>query len=190
MRTFASAGALAAAGIITLSLMAEPALAAPPPHSASLKANSAPSYGIHSQNANNLSASRFGKRVVAAAKKEKGTAYSYGAGDIHGPSYGIGRGKNIYGYDCGGLTQYAIYKASGGRIKLPHRVTAQSYKGKAISWKNRKAGDLILFAENGEYGHVGVYIGGNKMVSAIKSDVHTSSVNVGFWHTRKVRRFS
>jgi TP901 family phage tail tape measure protein len=54
--------------------------------------------------------------VVAAARRWIGTPYSWGGGGPGGPSYGIGRGANTYGFDCSGLTEYAWWKGAGKRI--------------------------------------------------------------------------
>lgn len=54
--------------------------------------------------------------VVRAARSMIGYPYSWGGGGKGGPSYGIGRGANTYGFDCSGLTQYAWWK--GGRIDI------------------------------------------------------------------------
>lgn len=50
--------------------------------------------------------------VVGAARSMIGYPYSWGGGGLGGPSYGIGRGANTFGFDCSGLTQYAWQKGA------------------------------------------------------------------------------
>lgn len=100
-------------------------------------------------------ASGFGQAVVAAAQRWIGTPYVWGGGDADGPTGG--------GFDCSGLTLYAIYQASGGRIRLPHYTQAQqdSPAGQVVPFDQRQPGDLIFFttpAESDSH-HVAVYAG-------------------------------
>ena len=53
---------------------------------------------------------------MTQADKWLGTAYSWGGGGISGPSYGIGKGAAIIGFDCSGLAQYAVYHGTGVTI--------------------------------------------------------------------------
>lgn len=100
-------------------------------------------------------ASGFGQAVVAAAQRWIGTPYVWGGGDANGPTGG--------GFDCSGLTLYAIYQASGGRIRLPHYTQAQqdSPAGQVVPFDQRQPGDLIFFTTPGESDshHVAVYAG-------------------------------
>jgi cell wall-associated NlpC family hydrolase len=58
-----------------------------------------------------------------------------------------------------------VYRKSAGK-KLPHKANSQQKYGKAVSKKNRKAGDLLVF-RSGSYGtHVGIYAGGGYMWAA------------------------
>lgn len=66
-----------------------------------------------------------GMGAVRAARSQIGVPYSWGGGGPGGPSYGIGRGANIYGFDCSGLTEYAWYKA----IKKSIGGTTYAQKG-------------------------------------------------------------
>jgi cell wall-associated NlpC family hydrolase len=73
-------------------------------------------------------------------------------------------GASPSGFDCSGLVMY-VYAQLG--ISLPHYTVAQWNATQPIS--SPAPGDLVFF--NG-LGHVGIYIGGGKMVDA----PHTGSV--------------
>ncbi|WP_327100319.1 C40 family peptidase [Nocardia vinacea] len=100
-------------------------------------------------------ASAFGRAVIEAAMKWIGTPYVWGGGDTNGPTSG--------GFDCSGLTLYAIYQASGGRIRLPHYTQAQQDHPSAqpVPYAERAPGDLIFFTAPGDTDshHVGIYYG-------------------------------
>lgn len=100
-------------------------------------------------------ASAFGRAVIEAAMRWIGTPYVWGGGDPDGPAGG--------GFDCSGLTLYAIYQASGGRIRLPHYTQAQQDHPSAqpVPYAERAPGDLIFFTAPGETDshHVGIYYG-------------------------------
>ncbi|MGY1601385.1 C40 family peptidase [Geodermatophilus sp. SYSU D00815] len=86
--------------------------------------------------------------AIRAALAQVGKPYVYGAA---GPD----------GFDCSGLTMYA-YAAAG--VSLPHSSAAQSRLGVAVSRSELQPGDLVYFYS--PVSHVGLYIGGGKMVHA------------------------
>ena len=67
-------------------------------------------------------------------------------------------------WDCSGLTMRA-YQAAG--VSLPHSSAAQSRMGKKVSFSSLKPGDLLFFGR--PVSHVGIYLGGGKMVHAPRS---------------------
>jgi cell wall-associated NlpC family hydrolase len=90
-----------------------------------------------------------------------GVPYSWGGGDVSGPTYGSQQGRNIKGFDCSGLTRYAYGKVG---IMLPHYTGDQIKAGVRVSESQLKPGDLVFFYS--DLHHMGMYIGGGKMVHA------------------------
>lgn len=102
----------------------------------------------------------FGDAVVAAAARWVGKAdYAWGGGTVDGPSPGGEYGT----FDCSGLTMYAIFQASGGRIRLGHYTQNQQDDPRAaiVPFDQRAPGDLVFFTESGatDSHHVGIYAG-------------------------------
>jgi cell wall-associated NlpC family hydrolase len=86
--------------------------------------------------------------IVNTAMAQRGKAYVW-----------AGAGPNVF--DCSGLTQFAA-KAAG--VKLPHSSRMQSAIGTPVSRAALQPGDLVFFYR--PVSHVGIYIGGGKMVHA------------------------
>jgi hypothetical protein len=110
--------------------------------------------------------------IVAAASTWLGTPYVWGGGGIGGPS-GIGSDGRGPGFDCSGLTQYAVF--AGASITLARTADAQIWdpRGKVVprNFAQMQAGDIIGFSENGtgargSFGHIGIYLGAGKMLDA------------------------
>lgn len=138
----------------------------------------------------------FGQQVVAYAEHWLGTPYQWGGGDVNGPTYGsAAHGTQYRGFDCSGLVMYAIYQASGHKIALPHNSDTQSRMGHAVprDYNAMQPGDTIGFDTDGSggYDHIGIYIGGRKMVVAPHTgDVVKIQALQGFEaYTWAVRRF-
>ncbi|TLF55291.1 C40 family peptidase [Nocardia cyriacigeorgica] len=77
-----------------------------------------------------------GGRAVEAASAWLGTPYVWGGGGAGGPTGG--------GFDCSGLTQYAIAQASGGEVILPRTTYEQIYSGERIHPRDVQPGDLVF----------------------------------------------
>ncbi|MFA1545094.1 C40 family peptidase [Actinomadura chokoriensis] len=115
----------------------------------------------------------FGERVVAWALCWRGTPYSWGGGTYSGPSYGICcspggySGTKTLGFDCSGLTLYAVYQASHGKIALGHYTGSQvdDRRGTVVQTNALKPGDLLFFGSPTPH-HVAIYYGDNQMVEA------------------------
>ncbi len=116
-----------------------------------------------------LDDSTFRNEVVSLAKKQVGKRYVWGA---TGPS----------SFDCSGLTQY-LYKNCGKSIP---RVSGDQYSSSSkIKKSSLKKGDLVFFSgsSGGSVGHVGIYIGDNKMIHAANSNtgVVTTSMSDSYY---------
>lgn len=119
-----------------------------------------------------------GAAIVSAARHYLGTPYSWGGGDINGPSLGIYSspsldGTHTVGFDCSGLVLFAVYKSTG--VTLAHSAESQGRdaRGQSIprDWAKMQPGDVISFSEDGSgssgsFGHVGIYIGSGQMIHA------------------------
>ena len=90
--------------------------------------------------------------AVNYAMAQVGDAYVYGAS---GPD----------AFDCSGLTMMAW--AQGG-VSLPHSASAQSGMGAPVSSSDLQPGDLVFYYS--PVSHVGIYIGGGKIVHAANPD--------------------
>lgn len=117
----------------------------------------------------------FGANVIAAAMRWLGTPYAWGGGNTDGPTNGISDGGGAadahgdtgkVGFDCSGLTLYAVFQASGGAISLDHytgdtSTPGQLYdpRGQDIPLDQKQPGDLIYFGSGGNTHHVGIYYG-------------------------------
>ena len=114
----------------------------------------------------------FGEAVVAWALKWLGTPYAWGGGNASGPSRGICcspggyNGANTVGFDCSGLTLYAVYQASKGRIALGHFTGNQfaDSRGVHVTEDQLEPGDLVFFGS--DLHHVGIYAGNGQFVEA------------------------
>jgi peptidoglycan DL-endopeptidase CwlO len=115
--------------------------------------------------------SSAGLKALGFAKGEIGTPYRYGA---TGPS----------AYDCSGLVMAAFKKAG---VSMPRTSAAQSKVGTPVSRDELKAGDLVFFYS--PVSHVGIYIGGGKMVHASTSGEPVKISDIGrrpFHNARRV----
>ncbi|MFD0364583.1 C40 family peptidase [Nocardia sp. GCM10030253] len=77
-----------------------------------------------------------GGSAVSAAKSWLGAPYIWGGGGAGGPSGG--------GFDCSGLTQYAIAQATNGEVVLPRTTYDQIYSGVRVHPNDVQPGDLVF----------------------------------------------
>ncbi len=109
-----------------------------------------------------------GTAVVVEAAKFVGTPYVWG-------------GESPSGFDCSGLVQY-VYGELG--VDLPRTTYTQVKAGTAVaSITQAQPGDLVFFAGSdgtpASPGHVGIYVGGGKMIDAphTGTDVQVQTVS-------------
>ncbi|MBX2984668.1 MAG: C40 family peptidase [Bacteroidia bacterium] len=73
-------------------------------------------------------------------------------------------GRSFSGIDCSGFTQ-VVYKMNG--IAIPRDSRPQAAFCKNISFGDRAKGDLLFFGKTTEkITHVGIYLGGDKVIHA------------------------
>ena len=116
--------------------------------------------------------SSVAQQAISAARAQLGVPYVWG-------------GTSPDGFDCSGLTQWAFEKAG---IELPRTSRAQATEGQEVSQGEMQPGDLIFF--NSPVSHVGIYIGGGKMIEAPQtgSDVKISNVERRMDDLNTIRR--
>lgn len=124
-------------------------------------------------NAAPLSAAQAGS-VVNFAMQFVGTRYVWG-------------GASPGGFDCSGYTSY-VYGQFG--LRMPHSAAGQYSQryGSFIDKANLQPGDIVFFANTYKRGisHVGIYIGGGRVVQALAQGVPLSAVsmNSGYWQSK------
>ncbi|VVJ22691.1 Uncharacterised protein [Amycolatopsis camponoti] len=104
--------------------------------------------------------------AVEAATAAAMTAINYACGQRGLPYEWGGNGplNGDQGFDCSGLTK-AAYDAAG--ISLPRTAHAQYQAGPRVAaGQPLLPGDLVYYGAPSRIRHVGVYIGGGKMVNA------------------------
>ena len=123
------------------------------------------------ENTSNVASSGNGSSVVATANQYIGSRYIYG-------------GTTPSGFDCSGFTSY-VYKKYG--VSLSRTAAGQYSNGVAVSKGELQPGDLVMFGKSG-INHVGIYIGGGKMVHAANPSrgVTTDTINSGYYGTNYV----
>lgn len=116
-----------------------------------------------------LSDGTAGGRAVSAAKgwADARTPYVWGGGNANGPTGG--------GFDCSGLTQYAIAQATDGQVVLPRTTYDQIYSGVRVDPSEVRAGDLVFPADSFDAqgpGHVQLAAGSGWVIEAPNQNSH------------------
>ncbi len=96
---------------------------------------------------------QFEGRVLSSSKKWLGTPYQYG-------------GTTQSGVDCSGFV-LNVYNDLG--YKVPRTSRDQYEFTKKVSSSDKHVGDLVFFRRGSDVGHVGIYVGSNKMIHASTS---------------------
>ncbi|UQA93526.1 C40 family peptidase [Streptomyces halobius] len=100
------------------------------------------------------------EKALSFARSQIGKPYVWGA---TGPS----------SYDCSGLTQ-AAWKTAG--VDLPRTTWDQVKIGERVATKDLQPGDLVFFYD--DISHVGMYIGGGKMIHAPKPGAYVREESI------------
>jgi cell wall-associated NlpC family hydrolase len=106
----------------------------------------------------------LGVQAVTIALRAVGVPYRWGGASPEG------------GFDCSGLIHWA-YAHLG--VELPHSSYALYELGTSVAPGKLKPGDLLFFSG---LGHVGLYLGGGRMVHAPQSGRHVEIVTLGNSH--------
>jgi cell wall-associated NlpC family hydrolase len=97
-----------------------------------------------------------GSTVVAIAMRYLGVPYVYG-------------GASPRGFDCSGFTQYVFAQIG---ISLARSADGQYRTVPRIARSQAQPGDLVFYLSGGSAYHVGIFLGGNRMIAA----PHTGTV--------------
>lgn len=95
-------------------------------------------------------------QVVNYALEFVGNPYVYGGNSL------------TNGTDCSGFTML-VYQNFG--ISLPRTAYDQAYAGNSVSLDNIMPGDIVVSGYDGKVGHASLYIGDEKLVHALNSNV-------------------
>jgi cell wall-associated NlpC family hydrolase len=114
--------------------------------------------------------SRRARKAVAYAKAHLDDQYGWAG---KGPRY----------FDCSGLTMMAWRQ---GGVRLPHRAKLQHRRGSHVPKSRLRPGDLVFFYRSKS--HVGIYIGGGKMIHAAnrREDIKISTISRGYYARKYV----
>jgi cell wall-associated NlpC family hydrolase len=101
-----------------------------------------------------------------------------------GVPYRWGGTSPTTGFDCSGYTQYVFAKHG---VRLPRTSRAQASAGdRILDYRALRAGDLIMFAENGQaISHVAIFAGRDRILHSSRSGAGVRyddlSSNRGTW---------
>ena len=84
------------------------------------------------------------------------------------------------GADCSGFVQ-SVYAHFGK--SLPHSSYADAHVGRGVSKSDMRPGDIVVYG-----GHVGIYAGGGKLLSALGKKYGITYCNVNYKPIQAVRR--
>lgn len=86
---------------------------------------------------------------------------------VGGP-YVYGGNSLTNGTDCSGFTMLVMQNYG---VSLPRNAYTQSFSGTSVGLDNIMPGDLVFSGYDGVVGHVAIYIGDNRIVHALNSNV-------------------
>jgi cell wall-associated NlpC family hydrolase len=118
--------------------------------------------------------------VIARGLAQRGVPFSFGGGDVNGPTRGSGPTNNAIGLDRQGhvvgldpmastvgfdASGLMLYSYAGVGVKLPRSSGAQYNAGRKVLPQQALPGDLIFYGPNGSQS-VAMYLGNNQMLEA------------------------
>ncbi len=160
-----AATAIAASALVPAPAHAEPAKAAGAPTATAQKMEPQQTLKAHHRVPKRDARIQRALRIMRA---QTGDPYSYGSA---GPN----------AFDCSGLVYYAT-RAAGFR-GIPRTSGGQAGFMRRISRSAMKPGDFVFFSNGGGVYHVGVYVGGNRLLHAPYSGarVRTERIWTSSW---------
>jgi cell wall-associated NlpC family hydrolase len=120
------------------------------------------------------------QHVIARGLAQRGVPFSFGGGDVNGPTRGSGPTDNAVGLDRQGrvvgldpvastvgfdASGLMLYSYAGVGVKLPRSSGAQYNAGRKVLPQQALPGDLIFYGPNGSQS-VAMYLGNNQMLEA------------------------
>lgn len=111
------------------------------------------------------------------------TIYAVG---LVGTPYRYGGNTPDSGFDCSGLIRH-VYQSRVG-VSPPRTVAKLQHWGEPIAGEQVRSGDLVLFAQNDEATHAGIYVGDGRFVHAPSSggEVRLDRLNARYWAAQRV----
>ena len=109
-----------------------------------------------------------GSAVLAYAQRFVGNPYKWGGTSL------------TNGADCSGFVQ-SVYAHFGK--SLPHSSYADAHVGRGVSKSDMRPGDIVVYG-----GHVGIYAGGGKLLSALGKKYGITYCSVNYKPIQAVRR--
>src|SRR5450756_2472024 len=111
------------------------------------------------------------------------TIYAVG---LVGTPYRYGGNTPDSGFDCSGLIGY-IYLSRAG-VAPPRTVSKMQAWGLPVPVQSVRSGDLVVFSQNDEVTHAGIYVGDGRFVHAPSTggEVRLDYLNSKYWSQQQV----
>ena len=145
------------------------------------KSNSGSASNSSGSTSGSASSSSGGSSSSGASVSGGGASIASYALKFVGNPYVSGGTSLTNGADCSGFT-WAVYQNFG--ISIPRQSDAQGHSGKSVSYADAQAGDIIYYG-----GHVGIYIGGGRIVHASTAKTGIKISSATYRSILSVRRY-